>query len=127
MWVYFLIFKNGYVKVILRSNATLNREGYCIKENRKLLDLIANTLLQYETITKEQITYLVEHGCMPDEDETISTSDFEEASLEDLSVEELRDLAKDEGLLNADELDKEDLITFLTTDLTAEKDLEDEN
>ncbi len=98
-----------------------------IKENRKLLDLIANTLLQYETITKEQISYLVEHGCMPDDDETISTSDFEEASLEDLSVEELRDLAKDEGLLNADELDKEDLITFLTTDLTAEKDLEDEN
>ncbi len=84
-----------------------------IKENRKLLDLIANTLLQYETITKEQITYLVEHGCMPDEDDAISTSDFKEASLNDLSVEELRQMAKDNGLVNADELDKEDLIVFL--------------
>ena len=39
-----------------------------IKENRELLDLIANTLLEYETITKEQIDYLVEHGHMPEED-----------------------------------------------------------
>lgn len=34
--LFYTEFKNGYVKVILRSNATLNREGYCIKENRKL-------------------------------------------------------------------------------------------
>ena len=40
-----------------------------IKENRKLLDLIANTLLEEETITKEQIDYLVEHGHLPKEDE----------------------------------------------------------
>ena len=40
-----------------------------IKENKKLLDLIANTLLEYETITKEQIEYLVKNGCMPEEDE----------------------------------------------------------
>lgn len=38
-----------------------------ISQNRELLDLIAKTLLEYETITKEQIDYLVEHGCMPDE------------------------------------------------------------
>ena len=29
--LFYTEFKNGYVKVILRSNATLNREGYCIK------------------------------------------------------------------------------------------------
>ena len=40
-----------------------------IKENMDLLDLIANTLLEYETITKEQIDYLVEHGKMPEENE----------------------------------------------------------
>ena len=40
-----------------------------IKENRDLLDLIANTLLEYETITKEQIDYLVKHGKMPSSDE----------------------------------------------------------
>ncbi len=39
-----------------------------ISENKDLLDLIANTLLEYETITKEQIEYLVENGHMPDED-----------------------------------------------------------
>ena len=33
-----------------------------INENKKLLSLIANTLLEEETITKEEIDYLVEHG-----------------------------------------------------------------
>ena len=37
-----------------------------IKSNRKLLDLIANTLLEEETITKEQIDYLVENGHLLD-------------------------------------------------------------
>ena len=36
-----------------------------IKENKKLLDIIAKTLLEEETITKEQIDYLVEHGHLP--------------------------------------------------------------
>ena len=40
-----------------------------ISENMDLLELIANTLLEYETITKEQIDYLVEHGHMPEENE----------------------------------------------------------
>ncbi len=40
-----------------------------IKENRELLDLIANTLLEYETITKEQIDFLAEHKRMPEDDE----------------------------------------------------------
>ena len=35
-----------------------------------LLDLIATTLLKYETITKEQIEYLVEHGHMKEEETT---------------------------------------------------------
>ena len=32
-----------------------------------LLKLIAETLLEYETITKEQIDYLVKNGHMPEE------------------------------------------------------------
>ncbi len=39
-----------------------------IAKNRDLLDLIANTLLEYETITKEQIDYLVKNGHMPKDD-----------------------------------------------------------
>ena len=42
-------------------------------ENRNLLDLIANTLLEEETITKEQIDYLVEHGHLPKEEENEDT------------------------------------------------------
>ena len=33
-----------------------------LSENKDLLKLIAETLLDEETITKEQIDYLVEHG-----------------------------------------------------------------
>ena len=44
-----------------------------IKANRKLLDLIANTLLEEETITKEQIEYLVEHGHLPESKEEKET------------------------------------------------------
>ena len=39
-----------------------------IKENKKLLELIANTLLEEETITKEEIDYLVEYGHLPKEE-----------------------------------------------------------
>ena len=47
-------------------NECYERTKKIISENKDLLELIANTLLEYETITKEQIDYLVEHGHMPD-------------------------------------------------------------
>lgn len=84
-----------------------------IKENKKLLDLIANTLLEHETLTKEQIDYLVENGCMPDDDKEIDESDFKEASLEDLPLEELQELAKENGLENYHVLTKEEIIEIL--------------
>ena len=37
-----------------------------ISENKDLLSLVANTLLEEETITKEEIDYLVEHGHLPE-------------------------------------------------------------
>ena len=39
-----------------------------LKENKKLLDLIANTLLEEETITKEQIDSLVKTGHLPNKE-----------------------------------------------------------
>ena len=77
-----------------------------LKENRDLLDLIANTLLEHETITKEQIDYLVEHGCMPEEE-------VKEASLEDLTLTELKSLAKEKGVKGYTKLSKEELIKLL--------------
>ena len=40
-----------------------------LKENQDLLTLIANTLLEEETITKEQIDYLVTNGHLPKEED----------------------------------------------------------
>ena len=84
-----------------------------ISENRDLLDLIANALLEHETITKEQIEYLVEHKCMPDDDEEIDASDFKELSLDDLTLEDLKDLAREKGLKGYSKMNKEELLKAL--------------
>ena len=38
-----------------------------INDNKKLLTLIAEALLEKETLTKEEIDYLVENGKLPEE------------------------------------------------------------
>ena len=81
-----------------------------IKENMDLLKLIAETLLEYETITKEQIDYLVEHGCMPEEEDLDKE---EEIKLEDLSKEELIEKAEKKKLEVTDDMTKEELIDLL--------------
>ncbi len=97
-------------------NECYDRTKKIIKENRDLLDLIANTLLEYETITKEQIDYLVKHGCMPDEDGEVDLSNYKEATLSDLTVEELRDLAKDKGIKGTSKMTKSELLEKLEED-----------
>ena len=100
-----------------------------IKENRDLLDLIANALLENETLTKEQIDYLVEHGCMPEEDvaeveddkqsetvENSSASDFEELSYNDLSEELLYELCLERNIEVNKDMDKDTLIKLLQDD-----------
>ena len=100
-----------------------------IKENRDLLDLIANALLENETLTKEQIDYLVEHGCMPEEDvaeveddkqsetvENSSASDFEELSYNDLSEELLYELCLERNIKVNKDMDKDTLIKLLQDD-----------
>ncbi len=47
-------------------NECYNKAKEIIKENIKLLKLIAEALIEEETLTKEQIDYLVEHGSMPE-------------------------------------------------------------
>ena len=87
-----------------------------LEENKDLLELIANTLLEYETITKEQIEYLVEHGCMPDEDREVDYSDFEELSYDDLSLKELKEIAKERGIKGYTKMTKEELVDILKED-----------
>ena len=76
-----------------------------IKENRDLLKLIADSLLEYETLTKEQIDYLVENGKMPEEDE--------ETSYESMSITKLREIAKEKGIKNYSKMTKAELLKEL--------------
>ena len=76
-----------------------------IKANKDLLKLIAETLLEYETLTKEQIDYLVKNGKMPEEDE--------ETSLESMSITKLRELAKEKGIKNYSKMSKAELLEEL--------------
>ncbi len=63
-----------------------------IANNMDLLDLIAKTLLEYETITKEQIDYLVKNGHMPDKEEKTSTTDTDiKTSDEDNQTEDSKE------------------------------------
>ena len=64
-----------------------------LTKNKDLVKLIADTLLEYETITKEQIDSLVETGHMP-----------EEESLKDLKLK-----AKEMGIKGYSKMNKEEL------------------
>ena len=76
-----------------------------IKQNRDLLKLIAEALLEYETLTKEQIDYLVANGKMPEEDE--------ETSYESMSITKLREIAKEKGIKNCSKMTKAELLKEL--------------
>jgi len=84
-----------------------------LKENKDLLNLIATTLLENETITKEQIDYLVKNGCLPDEDGEIDQSDFKEAGIEDLTLEDLKSIAREKGIKGVSKMTKQELIDKL--------------
>ena len=76
-----------------------------IKQNKDLLKLIAEALLEYETLTKEQIDYLVANGKMPENDE--------ETSYEAMSITKLREIAKEKGIKNYSKLSKAELLKEL--------------
>ena len=83
-----------------------------LKENRDLLDLLADTLIDKETLTKEEIDHLVEHGTLPElENETLD--DIKTLSYKDLSLKELKDIAKEKGLSGYTKMTREELIKEL--------------
>ena len=85
-----------------------------INENRDLLKLIAETLLEHETITKEQIDYLVEHGRMP-KDEEIEEKKSDTISYEDKTVSELKEIAKEKEIKGYSKMTKDELIDSLNS------------
>lgn len=81
-----------------------------LKENKDLLDLIANVLLEKETITKEEIDHLVLYGKLPEDGDEEEAHDL---NLEDLTVSELRDLAMNKGIKGYSKMTKQELIDEL--------------
>ena len=79
-----------------------------ISKNKDLLKLIAEALLEYETLTKEQIDYLVENGKMPEE---------EDDSYESMSITKLREIAKEKGIKNVSKMNKAELLKELDDDV----------
>ena len=75
-----------------------------ISKNKDLLKLIAEALLEYETLTKEQIDYLVENGKMPEE---------KDDSYESMSITKLREMAKEKGIKNVSKMNKAELLKEL--------------
>ncbi len=67
-----------------------------ISENKDLLELIAETLLKKETITKEEIDYLVIHKHLPEDEKT-------------LTLAELKQIAKDKKIKGYSKMTKEEL------------------
>ncbi len=80
------------------------KAGEIINENIELLKLIASTLIEYETLTKEQIDYLVEYGKMPD---------VEKEEFQDKTIVELREMAKEKGIKGYTKMDKAELLKVL--------------
>jgi len=75
-----------------------------IMKNRKLLDLLATNLLEYETLTKEQIDYLVENGKMPSD---------EEETYDRMSITKLKEIAKEKGIKGYSKMNKAELVKSL--------------
>lgn len=83
-------------------------------ENRDLVKLLADSLLEYETLTKEQIDSLVETGKMPEEKTEVKTE-------EEKSLTELKNLAKEKGIKGYTKMTKEELEKALDGEETEEK------
>ena len=81
-----------------------------IEKNRDLLDLIANSLLEHETLTKEQIDSLAQTGQMPKED-----------MLDDVSLSKLKEMAKEGDIKGYSSMNKEELKKALSKEADKEK------
>lgn len=84
-------------------NSCYERAKQILSENQDMIKLIVNALLERETITKEQIDYLVEHGTMPPEDDEEQVvdnkeeKDVEETAVTESSTEKVEESPKKES------------------------------
>lgn len=84
-------------------NSCYERAKQILSENQDMIKLIVDALLERETITKEQIDYLVEHGTMPPEDDEEQVvdnkeeKDVEETAVTESSTEKVEESPKKES------------------------------
>ena len=90
-------------------NECYDKAKTIIEKNRDLLDLIANSLIEHETLTKEQIDYLAENGKMPEED-----------MLDDVTLPKLKEMAKEKKIKGYSSMTKEELKKALSEALKEE-------
>ena len=93
-------------------NGCYEKAKRIIKENRDLLDLIANSLIEHETLTKAQIDYLAENGKMP----------VEEDMFIDVPLSKLKEMAKEKGIKGYSTKNKEQLKEELKNKIEKEND-----
>ena len=77
-----------------------------LKKNEKLVKLLADALVKYETLTKEQIDYIVEN-------ESIDFKNVSSKKYDDYTLTELKDMAKERGIKGYTKKTKEELIEEL--------------
>lgn len=68
-----------------------------LKENADLVKLIAETLLEYETLTKEQIEYLVANGHMPEDEKEVEVEETKEEKASAKNPKKSKNEEKDEN------------------------------
>ncbi len=73
-----------------------------LKKNKDLVMLLTDALMKYETITKEQIEYIVEN-------KSIDFKDMPNAKTEGLTLTELKEMAKEKGIRGYSKMTKEEL------------------
>ena len=83
-------------------NECYARATKLVKDNKALLKLIADSLVEHETLTKEDIDSLVNKGIMPKEE-----------VLTDLALNELKEKVKARGVKGYTKMSKEELIEEL--------------
>lgn len=96
-------------------NECYERAKKILSANRDLIKLIADTLLEQETLNKEEIDSLVKTGKLP-------VKDYNEYTLE-----ELKEMAKDLGLKGYSKLTKEELAIIVEANQSQKDDSDDED
>ena len=91
-------------------NECYDKAKKLIEKNRDLLDLIASSLIEHETLTKEQIDYLAENGKMPTDD-----------MLDDVTLPKLKEMAKEKGIKGYSSMNKEELKKALSEEVEEDK------